>query len=60
MCSYEKQEDAYHLFLLFVYNKYSLIKQYLIYNGLMMDFINVIDFHLFISNDKSLSDCKNI
>lgn len=60
MCSYEHQEDAYHLFLFFVCNKYSLIKQYLIYNGLTMNFINMIDFHLFISDDKSLFDGENI
>ena len=58
MCSCGSLEDAHHLF--FVCKKYSSLRQSFMYNLLSLNFLNIIDVHLLLWGDNTLSYDENI
>ena len=58
MCSCGHLEDAYHLF--FVCKKYSLARQSLMANLLSLNYLYIIDVHLILWGDESLTGDQNI
>ena len=58
MCSCGYLEDAYHLF--FVCTKYSLARQSLMSNLLSLNYLYIIDVHLLLWGDESLTVDQNI
>jgi hypothetical protein len=57
-CSCGLTEDAYHLF--FACKKYTTARQFLMNKLLSFNYIYIIDVHLMLWGDKSLSEAQNI